>query len=330
MMIVLSRRMVLIWVYAALLLIFAGVLAVSLDTARRMVYGAKPGVVLEGVSVEGLFREEVAMVVADLAESKGRSPRDAMYFPETGEVIEGEPGAVVDVESTVQKVMAAPPGAVLELSVAAVEPKVTARMFEPVYRVNTREKVAALAVNVAWGEEHIGAMLGALDRAHVKATFFFTGTWAVKFPDLVREIAASGHEIANHGYSHPHVAGMSEPGLKDLIKRNEAVLEELTGRRTRLFAPPYGEVDKNIARTAAQLGYWTIMWTVDTVDWKRPPADSIVQRVLGRIVPGSIVLMHPTAPTAEALPGILSGLREKGYRLMTVSELLEHEEVKAR
>lgn len=330
MMIVVSRRGVLICVYAALLLLFAGVLLVSLDAARRMVYGAKAGVILHGVSVEGLYREEVARVVADLAESQSRSPRDAMYFPETGEVIEGEPGVMVDVESTVQKVMAAPPGAVLELSVAAVQPRVTARMFEPVYRVNTQEKLASLAVNVAWGEEHIDAMLAAFDRAHVKATFFFTGMWAVKFPELVRKIASHGHEIANHGYSHPHVMGMPEQELKDLIKRNEAVLEELTGRRTGLFAPPYGEVDKNIARTAAQMGYWTIMWTVDTVDWKRPPADAIVQRVLGKTVPGSIVLMHPTAPTVEALPRILSGLREMGYRLVTVSELLKHEQPRAR
>lgn len=325
MMVVLSRRRVLICSYAALLLIFAAVLVVSLDTARRMVYGAKQGVILQGLSVEGLFREEVARVVSDLAESQHRSPRDAMYFPETGEVIEGEPGVEVDIESTVRKVMAAPPGAVLELSVTALEPRLTARMFEPVYRVNTRETVASLAVNVAWGEEHIDAMLEAFDRAHVKATFFFTGTWVVKFPDLVKKIASHGHEIANHGYSHPHVIGMPEQGLKDLIKRNEAVLEELTGRRTRLFAPPYGEVDRNITRIAAQLGYWTVMWTVDTVDWKRPPADTIVQRVLGKIEPGSIVLMHPTAPTVEALPRILSSLREKGYRFVTVSELLEHE-----
>ncbi|HHW14219.1 MAG TPA: polysaccharide deacetylase, partial [Firmicutes bacterium] len=89
-----------------------------------------------------------------------------------------------------------------------------------------------------------------------------------------------------------------------------------------LFAPPAGAVDAEMARTAAEAGYWTIMWTADTIDWQRPAPTVIRERAARKLVPGCFVLMHPTVPTVEALPGILEDLRRAGYEAVTVPELL--------
>src|SRR5690606_20288097 len=172
---------------------------------------------------------------------------------------------------------------------------------KPVYAVPVAQRVVSFGVNVDWGDEHLPAMLAALAQRDVRVTFFPTGRWAQRRPDLVRELVARGHELGNHGYRHDHPLALADEELAQMIGRGQAVLEEIAGVRTRLFAPPYGEVDGRVARIAAAMGHWTIMWTVDTVDWRRPPPETIVQRVLSRVQPGAIVLMHPTAPTAAAL-----------------------------
>lgn len=192
----------------------------------------------------------------------------------------------------------------------------------PVFQVDTQKPLVALTVNVAWGEEFLSDLLAALKAEGAKATFFMVGDWMRQFPALTKEIAAAGHELGNHTWYHPHPTKISSEELKKEIQRTEELLLKLTGKKSVLFAPPYGEWNKEVVAVAGELGYRTIMWSVDTVDWERPPADVIVERALANIQPGWIVLMHPTQPTAEALPRILKGLKEKGLKPVTVSELL--------
>jgi probable sporulation protein (polysaccharide deacetylase family) len=194
---------------------------------------------------------------------------------------------------------------------------------EPYYSGVTEDKKAALKINVAWGEDHIPQMLEVLDDHEVKATFFFLGKWVEKFPELTKRIQEEGHEIANHGYEHVHPKQLSKEEIMGLIKKNEEIIKEVTGQKTNLFAPPYGEVNETITEAADEIGYTTIMWSADTIDWQRPDPEVIKERVLTKIEPGGIVLMHPTEPTAQALPQIISELREKDYELVTVSQLLE-------
>ncbi len=181
----------------------------------------------------------------------------------------------------------------------------------------------ALTINVAWGEEYLPAILDTLDKYDVKATFFFIGRWVEKFPDKVKEIQEKGHELGNHGYRHFHPKKLSKEQLIELIKENEKAIKDITGYQTNLFAPPYGEVDERIAQVAGEIGYKTIMWTADTIDWQRPKAEVIIERVLAKDTNGGIVLMHPTKPTAIALAEIIEKLQDKGYELITVSQLLE-------
>lgn len=192
----------------------------------------------------------------------------------------------------------------------------------PLFQVNTTKSVAALTINVAWGEEYLPAMLKALKEADINATFFMVGDWAEQFPDLTRALAADGHELGNHSWSHPYPTQIPPEALAEEIKKTEKLLLDLTGQKCTLFAPPYGEWDKDVVLTAAEQGYQTIMWTIDTIDWQKPGVDVITSRVLDNLAPGSMILMHPTEQTAQALPKILSGAKEKGYRFMTVSQLL--------
>jgi peptidoglycan/xylan/chitin deacetylase (PgdA/CDA1 family) len=108
-----------------------------------------------------------------------------------------------------------------------------------------------------------------------------------------------------------------------LILKNEDSIENIISKKTNLFAPPYGEVNQRISEIAASIGYKTIMWSADTVDWQRPSPEIIEQRAVNKASDGGIILMHPTKPSLQALSNIIDSLENKGYHFVTVSKLLE-------
>ncbi len=192
----------------------------------------------------------------------------------------------------------------------------------PIYKGNTGKQQVALACNIFWGEEYLPAMLDAFDRAGVKATFFIGGSWAKRHPELVKELATRGHELGNHSYSHPHPNSLSKQQNQEQILLTEQLVADLTGVKTTLYAPPFGEFNATVLSAAAELGYTTILWSIDTIDWKRPPAENILARVMGKLHNGAIILMHPTEPTSQALPELLFRIQGRGYEIKTVSENL--------
>lgn len=192
----------------------------------------------------------------------------------------------------------------------------------PYYQGDGKEKTISLAINVDWGEEYIPDMLTVLDKYGVKATFFLTGRWADKNPLLAMEIAEAGHEIGNHAYSHASPNALSYEKNREEISRTSAAIQKACGVQTDLYAPPSGERKDHVLRAAADEGYQTILWSVDTVDWKRPDPAVIIKRVTSKAHPGAIVLAHPTNPTLEALPVILETLQKEGYTWVCVSDNL--------
>lgn len=205
---------------------------------------------------------------------------------------------------------------------AATQP-VTAPVATPVYRVQTSEPDVALTINVVWGTEYVPKLLQILTQNHVRATFMLGGAWAAANPELVRTMVADHMEIGNHGYSHRHSNLLSESQNLSEITRTNAAVEAITGTAPKVFAPPYGEFDQKVLQAAASLHMPVIMWTVDTIDWRPSSTPAIItSRVLTRIRPGGIVLMHPTDRTVEALPSILHGLSAKSLKPVTISELL--------
>lgn len=194
---------------------------------------------------------------------------------------------------------------------------------QPIFHGNLTAPKIAFACNVFWGEEFLPSMLTTLDNHNTKITFFIGGSWAKRFPDLVVELANRGHELGNHTYSHPHPNTLSKDKNKEQILRAEQLVTELTQCKTALYAPPYGEYNETVLSAAEELGYKTIMWTVDTIDWKRPPSDIIINRVMKKVKNGTIILIHPTEPTAKALPELITQLKNKEYTVTTVSDILK-------
>lgn len=202
---------------------------------------------------------------------------------------------------------------------------------KPIEQIKTDQKVMALTINVDWGEEFIPAILDALDKGNARATFFVTGRWAKKHPELLKTIAKRGHQIENHGYSHPHPDQISIGANRDEIKKTESIIEGIIGLKTRFYAPPYGERGASGLRAADELGYRTVLWTLDTVDWRSDSTtDIIIRRIVNPAIrfgkkpekKGAIVLMHPKANTVKALPNIINQLAQEGYVFQTLAELI--------
>jgi probable sporulation protein (polysaccharide deacetylase family) len=193
---------------------------------------------------------------------------------------------------------------------------------EPIFHGNIDQNKVAFVCNVFWGEEFLPDMLKTLEDNNVHITFFIGGTWAKDNPDILKNIVEKGHEVANHSYNHPHPNTLSKDKNKEQILKAETIIQQITGVKTSLYAPPYGEYNDVVLSAAQELDYKTIMWSIDTIDWKRPPSEIVKSRVLKKIHNGAIVLMHPTEPTKKALPELLKELREKGYIITTVSDVI--------
>lgn len=193
----------------------------------------------------------------------------------------------------------------------------------PIFQGNPSRPQVAFACNVFWGEEYLPDILKTLDNNNIHITFFIGGSWANKYPEILKDLANRGHELGNHTYSHPHPNTLSKEKNKEQITKTEELVNKLTGIKTNLYAPPYGEYNNTVLLAAQELQYTTIMWSIDTVDWKRPPPEVLKERVLKKLHNGAIILMHPTAPTAQALPSLIEEIQKRGYTIGTVSDILK-------
>lgn len=205
-----------------------------------------------------------------------------------------------------------------------VKPGKTPVAFGVFSRLPASGPYVALTFDDGGSVWQVRRILDALRDANVKATFFLLGDWAAANPDLVREIAAAGHEIANHSYSHPSLVWLNEEEMKSDIEAAQQILSGLSKEPVRLFRPPYGAYNSSVLNVVRELGLAAlVMWDVDTWDWTGSAAGTISYRVLTGVSPGSIVLFHlHGAHTAEALGEIIPDLKERGFVFTTVSELL--------
>lgn len=194
----------------------------------------------------------------------------------------------------------------------------------PIYRVDTGgEKKVAISFDATWGADYTPKLLEILKAENVKATFYLAGFWIEKYPEMVKKIAQEGHELGNHTYSHPHLNSLAESEIKREIMQTHEMIKELTGKSTTVFRPPFGEYSNKVINVAKDCGYQTIIWDVDSLDWKNLSAQQIQSRIVEKVKPGSIVLMHNAGlNTPQALPGIIKALKQKGYKFTTTSELL--------
>ncbi len=167
-------------------------------------------------------------------------------------------------------------------------------------------------------------LLDLLAARHIKATFFVIGENVVEYPEIVARAAREGHEIANHSWSHPNFAKMSDDGVRRQLWRTDDAIKSATGARPALLRPPYGSITEREKRWIHdEFGYQIVLWDVDPYDWKRPGPAVVRNRILQETQPGSIVLSHDIhLGTIEAMPSTFDALDAKGFKFVTVSELI--------
>jgi peptidoglycan/xylan/chitin deacetylase (PgdA/CDA1 family) len=167
-------------------------------------------------------------------------------------------------------------------------------------------------------------LLDLLATRHIKVTFFVIGENVAEHPEIVARAAREGHEIGNHSWSHPNFGKMSDDNVRSQLRRTDDAIRSATGNRPTLMRPPYGTITAREKHWIHdEFGYRIILWDVDPYDWKRPGPAVVRNRILKETQPGSIVLSHDIHPgTIEAMPSTLDALEAKGFKFVTVSELI--------
>lgn len=167
-------------------------------------------------------------------------------------------------------------------------------------------------------------LLDILKQRGIKATFYLIGKNVDAYPEIVRRMVAEGHEVGNHSYNHPALTRLSPTKVAQEVKKTQEAIQRATGIAPRSIRPPYGATNARLnQRFLEEFGLITILWSVDPLDWKYRNASRVANHILQHTRPGDIILAHDIHPsTIAAMPATLDGLLAKGYRFVTVSELL--------
>ena len=197
----------------------------------------------------------------------------------------------------------------------------------PVYSVdNGDEKTIAISFDAAWGAKKKKKIVDLLKERNLKATFFLVGFWVDAYKEEVAYIADNGMEIGNHSKNHLHMNSLDAAKTKEEIEYVNQAVRNLTGVSPVVFRAPFGEYDDKLISCVEDLGMLPIQWDVDSLDWKGISGDAIVKRVVNKVKSGSIILCHNNSDhILDALPTILDELTQKGYKFVTVGELVYHD-----
>ena len=191
------------------------------------------------------------------------------------------------------------------------------------YGGNKDKRQVSLMINVYENTEVVCDMLDTLKSHGKKATFFVGGCWADDNQETLVRIAEEGHELGNHGYFHKDHKKLNEKANYAEIYNNHRIVLSLTGVTMKTFTPPSGSYGADTLKVAEKLGYTTVMWTKDTIDWKYDDEQTIYDKATKNIQNGDIILIHPKTHTAKVLDKILSHFEEVGMDVVTVAECLE-------
>lgn len=172
--------------------------------------------------------------------------------------------------------------------------------------------------------ENTPRLLDMLRARNIKATFYVIGRSVNMYPQIVRRMAAEGHEIGNHTWTHRNLTALSNTSIRIEMDRTRDVIISACGVTPRTMRPPYGALrDSQRAWIFKEYGYPTIMWSVDPKDWQRPGVSVVASRILDNTRNGSIVLAHDLhKTTVDAMPETLDGLLRRGFQFVTVSQML--------
>ena len=196
----------------------------------------------------------------------------------------------------------------------------------PIYSVNTNEPNVALTINCAWNADDIDLILQTLEKHQIKVTFFMVGDWIEKNEDAAKKIYNAGHELANHSYNHPHVNNLSYDQNVEQIKKCSELIQKITGNPSTLYRGPYGEYNDTVLQAAKDNNHITIQWSIDSLDYNSLTGEQMWERIEPKLENGSIILMHNgTENTATSLDVLITKIKEKGYNIVKVSDLIYKE-----
>ena len=192
-----------------------------------------------------------------------------------------------------------------------------------IYAGNETSNKVAIMINVYWGTEYLDDMLKSLEKFNAKATFFVGGTWVKENPEMLNKIYSLGHEIGNHGTNHKEHAKLDyNSNLKEIQNCHDSVFRVLNVGMN-LFAPPGGSYKKSTVKSAKDVGYKTILWTKDTIDWRDQNEELIFKRATENVQSGDLILMHPTKATKNVLDRVIEAIKSKNLALDTVSNTIK-------
>lgn len=167
-------------------------------------------------------------------------------------------------------------------------------------------------------------ILKTLNKYDVKATFFMLGRSVNNYPEIAKDVAKQGHEIANHSITHANLNKSTKSHIENEMIQSKKIIKDATGVAPKLFRPPYGEYNGVVIDKANQSDQKVIMWSIDTLDWQHKDVNKTVAITMEQAKKDSIVLMHDIHDTtADALPKLIESLQSEGFEFVTTSELLE-------
>lgn len=196
----------------------------------------------------------------------------------------------------------------------------------PIYSVDTEENKVSLTINCAWNDDDIDKILSILKQNNCKITFFIVGDWAEKYSEALEKIAQEGHEIANHSNTHPHVENLNYIENREQISNCSDKIKGITGKGTTLYRGPYGQYNNTVLEAVKAENHIAIQWSIDSLDYTGITEKEMKNRIIPNLKNGSIILMHNgTKNTANSLDGIIKEIKQKGYQIVPVSELIYKE-----
>lgn len=190
---------------------------------------------------------------------------------------------------------------------------------------NANEKNIALTFNISWGEERVHDILKQLKEKNIQATFFISGEWAERHPDIVEKITENKHELGILGYRYKSYLEQEIETVQADLRKAREVFDKMGYKEVKLLRPPNGHFNKEIIELAENMGYNVIHWNVNPNDWKSPGTEAIVDHVMKNTTNGDIILLHASdsaKQTAVALKTVLPGLKNKGFNFVPMTELI--------
>ena len=201
--------------------------------------------------------------------------------------------------------------------------------YDAFYIGNADEKTIYLTFDCGYENGNTGAILDALKKHNAKATFFVVGHFLETSPDLVRKMVEEGHTVGNHTYHHPDMSEIADvSSFQKEVEDVKLLYEEITDKEmVKFYRPPQGKYSESNLKMAKELGYYTFFWSLAYVDWyqdQQPSKEEAFEKLLNRIHPGALVLLHSTSATnAQILDELLTRWEEMGYQILPLQDLVK-------